>query len=100
MMSLPMARGSEGNPMRLVLAVVVTLATGLWFLSVHRAGEISIHAGPRAAKGAVVADRLTDPVQFNGALAFIAVLFLAGLAAAASTVWDMVVAARSEGEAS
>lgn len=94
MMNLPMARSSEGDPVRLVLSAVLTVALGLWFVSVLRAGEISIHGGPRAAKASFVADRLTDPVQFNGALDFIGVLFLAALAALASTAWDFVAAAR------
>jgi len=96
MMGLATTRSSEGDPMRLVLSAVLTVALGLWFLTVHRAGEISIHAGPRAARTSFVADRLTDPVQFNGALIFIAVLFLAALAAFASTLWDLVAAARSD----
>ena len=97
-MNLPMARGNEADPMRLVLSVIETMGFGLWFLAVHRSGEIAINAGPRAAKASFVADRLTDPAQFNGALAFVAALFLLSLAAFASTVWDMVVASRNESE--
>lgn len=96
MMGLPTPRVSEGDPARLVLSAVLMLALGVWFSMVYRAGEISIHAGPRAARTGFVADRVSDPVQFNGALIFIAVLFLAALAAFASTLWDLVVAARSD----
>ena len=85
--------------MRLVLAAVLTFLLGWWFLAVQAAGEISISAGPRSARGTFSADRLTDPDQFYGALAFIGVLFLAALAALAalaSTAWDLVVAARRD----
>jgi len=93
-----MARGSEGDPIRLVVSVLGTLGFGLWFLAVERSGQISVHAGPRAARTSFVADRLTDPTQFNGALLFIAFLFLISLAAAASTLWDLVVASRNGDE--
>lgn len=99
MMNSPSARSSEGDPMRLVLSAVLTVVLGMWFLSVFRAGEISIHGGPRGAQTDFVADRLIDPVQFNGARAFITVLFLAALAAFASTLWDIVASSRG-GDAS
>ena len=82
--------------MRLVLAAVLTFLLGWWFLAVHAAGEISVSAGPRSARGAFSADRLTDPVQFYGALAFIGVLFLVALVAFASTASDLVAAWRRD----
>ena len=93
-MRLPMARGSEGDPMRLVVSTVATILLGWWFLAVYASGRISLTAGMRGARAPFVADRVTDPTQFNGALIFIAVLFLLALAAVASTAWDLVAAAR------
>ena len=77
--------------MRLVLALIVTPLLGWWFYAVNAAGEISVRAGPRGAKGAFVADRLTDPDQFHLALGFIGLLFLMSLAGLFSTAWDIVV---------
>jgi hypothetical protein len=77
--------------MRLVLTMIVTPVLGWWFFAVNAAGQISIRAGPRGAKGVFVADRLTDPDQFHGALAFIGLLFLLSLAGFLSMAWNIVV---------
>ena len=90
-MRLPIAKGVEGDPARLALGLIVTPVLGWWFWAVNAAGTISIRAGSRGSRGVFVADRLTDPDQFHGALAFIGVLFLLALAGLASTAWDIVV---------
>lgn len=95
-MRIPIERGEEGDPARLVMGLILTPILGWWFWAVHAAGTISVRAGPRGSKSTFVADRLTDPDQFNAALAFIGLLFLVSLAALLSAAWDLVAAARRD----
>lgn len=90
-MILRFQKGPDGDPMRLVLGLIVTPLLGWWFLAVHSAGEIVVRAGPRGARGHLDVDRLTDPTQFNVGLGFIGLLFLVSLAGLLSTAWDIVV---------
>ena len=95
-MTPTVARGEDGDPARFVISLILTLALGGWFWSVNAAGTISVRAGPRGSKSTFVADRLTDPDQFQAAQAFIGLLFLVSLAALLSVAWDLVVAYRRD----
>lgn len=94
MLMKPIATGENGDPVRLVVAAVATLLLGWAFLAVNKAGQIALSAGPRLARGTFDVDRATDPAQFYGALAVIGALFLIALAAATSSLWSIVAAAR------
>ena len=99
-MKVGLARGEEGDPVRLVVVTVLTTLLGWAVLGIERSGEISIRVGGRAARGVFAASRSTDPEQFYGGLAFIGLLFLVSLAAALSTAWDIVAASRRGSEPS
>ena len=92
----PLPRGEDGDPVRFVISLILTLGLGVWFWTVNAAGTISVRAGPRGSKSTFVADRLTDPDQFHAAQVFIGVLFLVSLAALLSVAWDLVVAYRRD----
>lgn len=95
-MTTPVARGEEGDPVRFVVSLILTLVLGGWFWGVNAAGSISLRLGPRGAKTRFVADRLTDPDQFHGAQIVIGLLFLLSLAALLSVAWDLAAAYRRD----
>jgi hypothetical protein len=98
MLRVAIPRDEGGDPVRLFVATVASIGLGWALLAVHEAGRISLRAGPRLARGTFEADRVNDPAQFYGALAVIGFMFLLALAAAASSLWDIVVAARRGSE--